>query len=374
VTQSLHVLAVEPCYGGSHRAFLDGVVRHSRHRWTLVTAPGRHWKWRMRVAPLALAHAASDAVDRSQPPDIIFCSEMLDLPSWLGLVGSVESKFASWHAIPTACYFHENQWTYPQSPRSRVDFHYGYTNLLTAVRSTACLFNSHFHRDSFLNASESFVDRMPDSQDAHGFAALRAKSLVIPPGFDPPHELAEGRGQPPRSGPIRIGWVSRWEYDKRPDLFLQLLRRLERCGTEFRLILLGSRTAATPELTSIEQEFGSHMLHCGYANTHEEYWAWLQQIDVVVSTADHEFFGIAVCEAIWAGAAAVLPNRLSYPELVSPECLYDSLDDAQRLIGSLLLPAQRAALAGAARAEIAKFQMRSTVRRLDETLDRLVRP
>jgi hypothetical protein len=47
----------------------------------------------------------------------------------------------------------------------------------------------------------------------------------------------------------------------------------------------------------------------------------------VLSTAVHEFFGVSVVEAIYCGAAPVLPNRLSYPELIPPElherCLYD---------------------------------------------------
>ncbi len=325
---------------------------------------------RVGAAGVGAGRLAMRSRDRSGQTSFFAATCSICPVGWAWLSG-VDRDFDSWHTLPTACYFHENQWTYPQSPRSRVDFHYGYTNLLTALRSNACVFNSEFHRDSFLAASESFVDRMPDSRGSHDFAALRAKSLVIPPGFDPPQEFA-GSQHHRSGGPMRIGWVSRWEHDKRPDLFLQLLRRLENCQTEFQLILLGPRAEATPELTSIEQEFGSRILHCGFANTAQEYWAWLEQIDVVVSTADHEFFGIAMCEAIWAGAAPVLPNRLSYPELVSPDSLYDSLEAAQSLITSLACPTSRAALADAAQASIAKFQMRSTVRQLDEALDRLV--
>jgi len=42
----------------------------------------------------------------------------------------------------------------------------------------------------------------------------------------------------------------------------------------------------------------------------------LQQADVIVSTANHEFFGISVVEAIAAGAFPLVPNRLSYPEII----------------------------------------------------------
>jgi glycosyltransferase involved in cell wall biosynthesis len=40
----------------------------------------------------------------------------------------------------------------------------------------------------------------------------------------------------------------------------------------------------------------------------------------------HEIFGIAVCEAMYGGACAILPGRLNYPDLIPPSlhdrCLY----------------------------------------------------
>lgn len=51
----MRVLALEPYYGGSHRAFVDGWASRSRHDWTVLTLPAHHWKWRMRGAAVTMA-------------------------------------------------------------------------------------------------------------------------------------------------------------------------------------------------------------------------------------------------------------------------------------------------------------------------------
>jgi glycosyltransferase involved in cell wall biosynthesis len=360
----LRVLAVDPFHGGSHRAFLRAVVDHSRHHWTLLVGKSVHWKWRMRSAPLELAEAARACVEADGYPDAILCSDMLDLPGWRGMLRDPRIL-----TTPTAVYFHENQWTYPQSSQARVDFHFGYTNLLSALAADACWFNSAFHRDDFVTASQSFVQRMPDAKQAHDFERLGHRCKIIPPGFVPPERL------PPRveNQVLTIGWVSRWEHDKRPDRLVDLLCRLDQQGIDFHLVLLGPRSRQKPKsLVELHNRFSDRIVHDGFAKTSQEYWSWLSRMDVVVSTADHEFFGIAVCEAIWAGATPVLPNRLSYPELVPRECLYESLDEAVGMIKKLLDPQQRAALAGASRTKVAALSVENTVVTLDDALESLV--
>ena len=69
--------------------------------------------------------------------------------------------------------------------------------------------------------------------------------------------------------------------------------------------------------------------------TYDIYRQVLCRSDVVISTAQHEFFGLAVAEAIAAGARPLLPDRLAYPEIVpddlSSEFLYrGSLEDSLR--------------------------------------------
>jgi len=66
----------------------------------------------------------------------------------------------------------------------------------------------------------------------------------------------------------------------------------------------------------------------GFVEDRSSYLRMLLEGDVVVSTARHEFFGIAVLEAVYAGCVPLLPARLSYPEILPAtlheECLYKS--------------------------------------------------
>ncbi len=58
----MNILALEPYYGGSHQALLDGWIAHSRHHWTLLTLPPHKWKWRMRHAAVTLAEKAGEFI------------------------------------------------------------------------------------------------------------------------------------------------------------------------------------------------------------------------------------------------------------------------------------------------------------------------
>ena len=68
----------------------------------------------------------------------------------------------------------------------------------------------------------------------------------------------------------------------------------------------------------------------------------------------------------------MLPNRLSYPELVPQKSRYDSLEDAVAMIVSMADTCIREQNASLARHSIEKYQMEMTVRQLDEVIERLV--
>ncbi len=373
---SLRILAIEPYYGGSHRAFLDAIVQRSQHQWRIATLPARHWKWRMRSAPLEIMDAVSDCVLKLQPNadrfEVVFVSDMLDLPTWLGFASQNESVWRSIRDAKRVTYFHENQWAYPTASQARTDHHYGFTNWLTAVASHQCWFNSEFNRDSFLSGSFEFLRRMPDGKATRPLASVKQRCRVLSPGFVPPAIASDEKRPHSIERPIRIGWVSRWEMDKRPDRFVEVLNQLERAGVEFELILLGERGRQTEQVTSAMQRYRPRILHDGYAPTDDEFAAQLEKMDVVLSTADHEFFGIAIRQAIWAGAIPVCPNGLAYAEFVPRELRFDSLAEAAQIIQTLTPADSRDRWRADCRASIASDLIDEAVIRIDGALNELV--
>ena len=94
-----------------------------------------------------------------------------------------------------------------------------------------------------------------------------------------------------------------------------------------------------------------------------------------VSAAAHEFFGIAVVEAMAAGCVPVLPTRQSYPELVgewADAALYPDGGLRTRLHDVLTdLNGWRARVAGLEEA-IRRFDWRTVVADYDNRFDDLV--
>ena len=66
------------------------------------------------------------------------------------------------------------------------------------------------------------------------------------------------------------------------------------------------------------------------------YDRWLERADVVVSCAEQEYFGVAVAEAVQAGAYPVLPRRQAYPSLYGARCKGPHLYEGQEGLVALL--------------------------------------
>ncbi len=311
------VLYLDPYHGPSHAALSTALRDHSRHEVTLLTLPPRKWKWRMRGAALAFEPAVRAL---PHPPDILVTTDMLNVPEFLALHRDILPPH-----LKVITYFHENQITYPLPRRDERDFHFGLANIYSALASDRVVFNSRFHRDDFLAAIPGVIDLMPDHRPEDPAGRIRDRSEVIgvpvERGAAPPDDA-------PR--PPCIVWNHRWEEDKDPETFFRALEEIDARGIPFRLMMLGQSFREQPAcFDEARRRLAPRIDQWGYLPDREAYLAALGRARVVVSTASHDYFGLAVREAIAAGCYPLLPRRVVYPEMVEgrDEHLYDAPED-----------------------------------------------
>jgi len=312
------VLALEPYYGGSHRAVLDGLVERTDASWTLVTLPARKWKWRMRGAAISMAQEVRALLDAAEHFDVIFASTFLNLAEFRGLMG------ADLACVPAIVYFHENQLVYPNRHTAEWDFQFPLTNITSALSAERCVFNSAWNMTRFAEEIPGFIREFPDHHPRGLAEAITAKSCVLAPPFDAaPFDAAS----PERGSRCRIVWPHRWEHDKDPEAFFSAVMALAGEGLDFEVAVAGQTFRETEGLMrQAAEQLGSRLVHCDEPATRADYAQLLASADVAVSTATNEFFGLAMIEACYAGCAPVVPDRLAYPELYPVQMRYRSHD------------------------------------------------
>lgn len=362
----MDILLIAPYFGGSHRAWAEGYARHSRHQVELVTLPARFWKWRMQGGAVTVVE---ELHRRRLRPELLLVTDMLNLPAFLGLARRQLGD------LPVALYCHENQLTYPQQPDSRRDLTYGMINWLSMLCADRVFFNSHYHLEDWFDALPRCLKHFPDFTHLHRIPEVRRKSAVLPVGIDLAR-LEEPLIPAPAAAPPLILWNQRWEYDKDPATFFGALYALDDAQLPFRVALAGANERQQPEeFETARARLGQRVIHYGRADA-TTYARLLNQADIVVSTARHEFFGIAILEAIYCGCFPVLPERLVYPELI-PEaqqrhCLYRSDEELiSRLEWALNHPVERSALAQSLRQTAARFDWRHVAPQYDAALEHL---
>ena len=250
-------------------------------------------------------------------PDLILASDMLDLATFLSLARKKSKD------IPAAVYFHENQITYPWSPDDKDvqlgrDNQYGFINYTTALTAGAVFFNSLFHKNIFLESLPKFLRQFPDHRGLENIGHIAAKSKVLYLGMDL-NKFDKYKTTAKNKAPI-ILWNHRWEYDKNPELFFEILFQLKKENIAFGLIVLGKAYKKTPPIfAEAKNILAENILHFGYADNFPEYAKWLWKADILPVTSNQDFFGGSIVEAVYCNCFPILPKRLAYPEHLPAE-------------------------------------------------------
>uniref|UniRef100_A0A3Q3K763 tRNA-queuosine alpha-mannosyltransferase n=1 Tax=Monopterus albus TaxID=43700 RepID=A0A3Q3K763_MONAL len=229
---------------------------------------------------------------------VLFSSSVLNLCDLVALRPDLA-------CLKKVLYFHENQLAYPVRKDQERDFQYGYNQVLSCLVSDVVVFNSLFNMDSFLSSISSFMKKIPDHRPRDLAQVIRPKCVVL-------------------NYPVQFPDVSR-EHDKNPELFFSTLLKLKEKQLDFHVSVLGETFTDIPDIfLEARSLLDSHILNWGFLTSREDYLRVLCQADVVVSTAKHEFFGVAMLEAVHCGCYPLCPKALVYPEIFPAEYLYST--------------------------------------------------
>ncbi|KAL6100322.1 gtdc1 [Pungitius sinensis] len=356
-SEAPRVLLVEPFYGGSHKQLID-LLQQNISGCSVFTLPAKKWHWRARTAALHF----SQTLPTCPSHRVLFSSSVLNLCELVALRPDLAH-------LKKVLYFHENQLLYPVRKDQERDFQYGYNQVLSCLVSDVVVFNSVFNMNSFLSSISSFMKKIPDHRPKDLDQLIRPKCVVLyyPIQFpdvsrpkveykvvcrpeEMPDEAQIGSGEFPSSGnqqddphesrtdqrpvskgdpgdqmkPLHIVWPHRWEHDKNPELFFSTLMKLKEKEVDFNLSVLGENFSEVPGIFSEARvRLDPHILNWGFLSR-GAYLDVLLQADVVVSTASHEFFGVAMLEAVHCGCYPLCPKALVYPEIFPAEYLYST--------------------------------------------------
>ncbi|WP_226664854.1 DUF3524 domain-containing protein [Microbulbifer aggregans] len=302
----MKVLLLSAYDADSHKRWRRGLVAAiPQWQWTVLTLPPRYFSWRVRGNSLTWARGEARET-LQQPWDLLVATSMTDLSALRGLVPELAR-------VPTVVYFHENQFDYPRSDAALESIEPQLLNIYTALSGDMLLFNSEYNRSTLLEGAAELLQRFPDHVPKGICQEIASKSQVLPVPLEMAAFLPDAR-KPER--PTFI-WNHRWEYDKGPDILLAALRRFGREGIPFTLHMVGQQFRRQPSefahLKKLLSKLGA-LGAWGYRESLGEYRQLLAESHGVISTARHDFQGLAVLEAVAAGCEPLVPDSLAYPE------------------------------------------------------------
>jgi glycosyltransferase involved in cell wall biosynthesis len=285
--------------------------------WTVLALPARHFSWRVRGNPLYWSRAQRHVLEQSY--DVVLATSLVDLATLRGLVPKL-------NAALSCVYFHENQFAYPSSAHQSDSLEATMVSLYSALAVDRVLFNSQFNRDSFLEGLGELLNKLPDYVPPGVAHEIAEKAVVLPvPIAPPPHadHSAWPGGAGRDSNVARLAWLGRFEYDKGPDGLFETLKALEQDGFDYELAVVGQQfRRLPPAMEAIRSQFSHRVVQLGYIDDPMRYRALTGSADIALSTALHEFQGLAILEAVAAGATPCVPDRQAYPEIFGPAYRY----------------------------------------------------
>ncbi|KAM5152240.1 tRNA-queuosine alpha-mannosyltransferase isoform 2-T3 [Mantella aurantiaca] len=328
----MSILLIEAFYGGSHRQLMD-MLKDEIEGCVLYSLPAKKWHWRARTSALYFMQA----VPLSDTYRVLFTSSVLNLAELVALRPDLGR-------LKKVLYFHENQLVYPVRKSQERDFQYGYNQILSwflpghkmILQQSSCQSiksSEPFFKSDELQKSTAEPSHLPKPMQSEQDPIPQSTELIsTSPREDTSQHVNLMMSEPSSSSlcadsqrPLHIVWPHRWEHDKDPETFFKVLRKLKEMELRFSVSVLGEMFTDVPEIFSEARTFlGSAVLHWGFLPSKDDYFQVLCEADIVISTAKHEFFGVAMLEAVHCGCYPLCPKSLVYPEIFPAEYLYST--------------------------------------------------
>jgi glycosyltransferase involved in cell wall biosynthesis len=311
------LLILSPYDGFSHGFWREGLADYLANEFevTQCTLPPRFFSWRQRGNSLSFALKPS----LQQSFDLIIATSMTDLSALRGLNRHLSR-------VPAIVYFHENQFAYPGDNTVGL-LERQLTSIYTALSADRVCFNSEFNRSTFLAGAKKLLGRMPDEVPSGIANSIERKSSIVPVALDIDPVKSSG----PPGARLKIVWNHRWEHDKGPGRLCEVVTELLRREVDFELSLFGQQFSKQPPVFDeiLEMLYANgNAGEIGFVESRAVYLAKLSAHDFVLSTADQEFQGLAIQEAMATGCIPVVPDALSYPEYIPAKYRYGTVVEA----------------------------------------------
>ena len=292
------------------------------HTWTQLVLPPRHFNWRIRGNSLQWALNEKDLLN--QDYDLLIATSMVDLASLRGFIPYIGQ-------LPTLLYFHENQFVYPLGSKQRnSNVEPQLVPLYSALCADAIVFNSNYNRSTFLQGTRELLKKLPDQLPPELLEKIE-KSEILPVPLEefPSEPVTSAMLERPKQI-LDVVWNHRWEYDKGPKLLLCLAQAILAQQLPIRLHVVGQQFRSSPAefekiATLLEQHAADLAIDqgsFGFVEKRDIYIYLLKGCDVVLSTALHDFQGLAIQEACTLGCTPLVPDALVYPEYMDSKFLY----------------------------------------------------
>jgi glycosyltransferase involved in cell wall biosynthesis len=325
----LSILALSPYHSGPREAFLDALASRSRHTVNLLTLPPRTWPWRLKGSAL---HFAREIDRLRRRIDLVLADDLVDVSRLRSLLPPRLRNVPVVQYLQTDVISGDLRGNPRDEPLALAQFY----SLLSADQ---VLVASQYHRTSLLDGARRLMGTFGDAVPVGLIERLEETTRVQPPGVD----AAAIRAVAPRpvgSGPPVVLWNHPWIDEQNPRAFFETLDYLAQDGVAFRLIAVGIAVRNYPGVFErARKRLSRHLIQFGYVPGREQYLANIRAAQVVVSTADREWFPLATVEAAIAGAQPLVSRGLANGEVFGdllPRVSYRGAVDLRRKLARLL--------------------------------------